>query len=366
MTTNIETKSESIPSEKEGSGGKETQVTVNSNDTQGEESKKHDNKQQKNEESKKKEEIKEEKGDSTTSNNTKKDSVQKETGNSTSSSSTNSNPNSNSTSKKEGKKKEEKRIKDSDKEKGDKKDSQTQASSQTQSQTQSQSQGQSHGQSKKEEKKEGKKWEVKDHKKVEKKEEPTTTLSRVNESGKHLLESSWTFWYDKKQANKKPGNSNYEDNLVQLGSFNTLEEFWNLYTHLKRPTELSKECNYQMFRAGMKPMWESFPKGGCFIKKVRKADPSLNRMWEELLFATIGEAFEDPDVVGVVLSTRPKEDILSIWNMDHQNQGLRSKIGEKLKEIWELDPNTPIEYKNHSASMKDKNTYHSHVKQFFV
>ena len=34
------------------------------------------------------------------------------------------------------------------------------------------------------------------------------------------------------------------------------------------------------------------------------------------IFACIGEAFDDPDVVGVVFSTRPKEDVLSVWNKD--------------------------------------------------
>jgi translation initiation factor 4E len=84
-------------------------------------------------------------------------------------------------------------------------------------------------------------------------------------------------------------------------------------------------------------------------------------MWEELVFAAIGEVFEDSDVVGVVLSIRPKEDALSIWNNDHANLSLRNKIGEKLKEIWELPADSQIEYKNHSASIKDRSTYRSHL-----
>jgi len=375
MSTNIEAKSDLPPTEIV-NDGTEKEGTVHTKEIQNEEPKKVENKTKKKEDSKKKEEKKEEKKDDSAINNmnSKTDGVPSAPS-TVSPTATTSASNSTSTTKKEGnKRKDEKRAKDkeSEKQKDEKKDSQTQPSptqssnsnsNHTPSNQSTQSQSQTYSQSKKEEKKEGKKWEVKDHKKAEKKEE-TPSLSRVDESGKHKLQSSWTFWYDKKQANKKPGN--YEDNLIQIGSFDTLEDFWNLYTYLKRPNELSKECNYHLFRSGMKPMWESFPKGGCFIKKVKKSEPSLSRMWEELLFATIGESFEDPDVVGVVLSTRPKEDILSIWNMDHQNQSLRLKIGEKLKEIWELDPNTPIEYKNHSASMKDKNTYHSHVKQFFV
>jgi len=194
---------------------------------------------------------------------------------------------------------------------------------------------------------------------------PEVPMKKIDDSGKHLLETGWTFWYDKKTKDAKA--KSYEENLTEVGTFQTIEDFWSYYTHMKRPEELPKDSNYHLFRQGIKPMWESFPKGGCFIKKVKRDDSdTIGKMWEELLFVTIGELFEDPDVVGVVLSIRPKEDILSIWNKNNSNQSLRYKIGEKLREIWQLDANTPIEYKNHSSSIKDGNTYHSHIKQIYV
>lgn len=95
------------------------------------------------------------------------------------------------------------------------------------------------------------------------------------------------------------------------------------------------------------------------------------------IFAAIGEAFDDLDVVGVVLSIRPTGDVLSIWNGSRENPTQRQRIrfplafqqvffslnnigfiySEKLKEIWHLDPNSTIEYKAHSKSMKDGSTY---------
>jgi hypothetical protein len=54
--------------------------------------------------------------------------------------------------------------------------------------------------------------------------EPTPKpLVKVTEDGKHLLQSGWTFWFDKKSKDK---TKSYEDNLVQLATFNTLEDFW--------------------------------------------------------------------------------------------------------------------------------------------
>ena len=37
------------------------------------------------------------------------------------------------------------------------------------------------------------------------------------------------------------------------------------------------------------PWCQTFPKGGCWIIKVKKRNGVIGRMWEDLLFACIGE-----------------------------------------------------------------------------
>jgi len=191
--------------------------------------------------------------------------------------------------------------------------------------------------------------------------QPSEILSEVEVKG-NVLNTSWTIWFDGPKT-RHDTTLKYEDRLIQIGTFSTVEEFFRYYVYLKRPLELGNEnCNFHIFRTGLKPMWEAFPKGGCFIKKIRKPEENeyrnlLGRMWEELLIAAIGEAFEDMDVVGVVLSIRPKEDFLCVWNKSRENAALRNKICDKLREIWHLDSNTVIEYKPHSKSIKDGSTY---------
>eukprot|EP01117_Protostelium_nocturnum_P019036 TRINITY_DN8130_c0_g1_i2.p1 TRINITY_DN8130_c0_g1~~TRINITY_DN8130_c0_g1_i2.p1 ORF type:complete len:205 (-),score=37.76 TRINITY_DN8130_c0_g1_i2:106-720(-) len=130
------------------------------------------------------------------------------------------------------------------------------------------------------------------------------------------------------------------------------------YTRLAKIPQIPKESNYHLFREGVIPMWETFPKGGCFIKKLKKTeDNTLTRLWEELMIATIGEQFEDPDVVGIVLSIRPKEDVISIWNKDNHNYTLRTKLSDVLRNVWGTEYYSGIEYKNHSVSIKDRSTY---------
>jgi len=96
-------------------------------------------------------------------------------------------------------------------------------------------------------------------------------------------------------------------------------------------------------------MWENFPQGGIWVLRMRKGCLLLPRMWEELLIACIGETFEEPDVLGVVLSTRSKEDALYLWNA---NQHLKYVIGEKLKQIMHLTTNCPMEYRSNRFNME--------------
>jgi len=163
--------------------------------------------------------------------------------------------------------------------------------------------------------------------------------------GPHPLQTPWTFWYCKKQ-NKQ---SNFENTLVSLGTCTTVEEFWSYYSHLKRPHELTSNSNLHLFRGTTGPMWENFPTGGTWVLRMKKGCALLARMWEELLIACIGEAFEEPDVLGVVLSIRPKEDALYVWNANHH---LKYFIGEKLKSIMHLTTNCPMEYRTNRFNME--------------
>jgi len=169
--------------------------------------------------------------------------------------------------------------------------------------------------------------------------------------GPHSLHTPWTFWYCKKPS--KQGN--FETALVSMGTCHSIEEFWGFYSRLKRPNELPPNSNLHLFRGSTRPMWENFPTGGHWVLHMKKNSVLLARMWEELLISCIGEAFEEPDVLGVVLSIRPKEDAFYLWNANHQ---LKYGIGEKLKHILQLPPNCPIEYRTNRFNLERSQVSH--------
>ncbi|RHY26164.1 hypothetical protein DYB32_007840 [Aphanomyces invadans] len=173
-------------------------------------------------------------------------------------------------------------------------------------------------------------------------------------------------------------SSTYQSNLQKIANFNTVEDFWRHYIHVKRPSQLAKDTNLYLFRdqPNCAPMWEAFPNGGCWILKIKKKANVLGKMWQDLLFAVIGEAFETLNVVGIAMALRSKEDMISVWNADNSDDNIRFAIGyaarslsnvlsgvhdcvrrEKLKEILMLDSNTLIEYKFHANSIRDMSTF---------
>lgn len=188
-------------------------------------------------------------------------------------------------------------------------------------------------------------------------------VGRIERSpGDRPLTTAWSFWYDKKQS-KKTDTTEFRQRLHKLGTFDTVEGFWKLYCFLKRPSSLDLNVNLYLFRDGanIAPMWEAFPKGGCWILKVKKKKDSgtsvLGKMWQDMVLAVIGECFDEPDVVGISVCIRRSEDLLSVWNTDNRNDDIRFKIGERLKEILDLEPSTIIEYKHHAESMQDLSTF---------
>eukprot|EP01122_Echinamoeba_exundans_P014869 TRINITY_DN6839_c0_g1_i1.p1 TRINITY_DN6839_c0_g1~~TRINITY_DN6839_c0_g1_i1.p1 ORF type:complete len:237 (-),score=50.71 TRINITY_DN6839_c0_g1_i1:24-734(-) len=159
------------------------------------------------------------------------------------------------------------------------------------------------------------------------------------------LESSWSFWFAKRTTKSE----NFAEGLCCLVNVDSVESFWLHYAHIKRPADIPLNSELSFFRSGAKPMWESFPEGGSWSFRLKKKNPILNRIWEELILACVGEQMGEPyDVVGVCISIRQKEDVISIWNRDSKN---RSVLGEKLKILLHMEPNCPMEYKQNNGKI---------------
>ncbi|CAD8086744.1 unnamed protein product [Paramecium primaurelia] len=173
----------------------------------------------------------------------------------------------------------------------------------------------------------------------------------------HKLSQNWVFWYAPRGRKAIAGSDHYDVNLKEIGEFNTVEEFFTYYCFLGRPSEIDIDNKIMLFRKGHRPMWEECLEGGTWIIHFKKRENELlNKKWEALVFACIGEEFDDDNVIGVVLSIRERRNLLEIWLKDRR-ESEKLRIGEKLRVALEMDPNNlTFFFKEHNKSLNDKST----------
>ncbi|KAI9047310.1 hypothetical protein LZ554_008757 [Drepanopeziza brunnea f. sp. 'monogermtubi'] len=180
-----------------------------------------------------------------------------------------------------------------------------------------------------------------------------TTSKVLTPPPEHNLRHSWALWF-RPPISKSNGFVDYEKTLHPVAQFDTMEEFFTLYSHLKRPSTLPLVSDYHIFKKGIRPVWEDEEnkKGGKWIVRLKKG--VADRYWEDLLFALIGDQFAEAseEVCGAVLSVRNGEDILSIWARNDGGRVLR--IRETMKRILSFPPDTKVEWKSHDSSIQQR------------
>ncbi|XP_046806061.1 eukaryotic translation initiation factor 4E type 2 [Lucilia cuprina] len=116
------------------------------------------------------------------------------------------------------------------------------------------------------------------------------------------LQHTYWLWFSRKGAHRA---MDYSKSLRVVGRCASVQQWWSLYSHLKRPTALSLYLELSLFKQGIKPMWEdpANSKGGQWVIRLRKNQ--IDRAWENVCMAMLGEQFLVGDeICGVVLTTK--------------------------------------------------------------
>jgi len=164
---------------------------------------------------------------------------------------------------------------------------------------------------------------------------------------KHPLQNQWTLWYLENDRTKS-----WEDMQNEITSFDTVEDFWSLYNHIRVASELKQGNDYSLFKKSIRPMWEDSAnkRGGRWVLNLNKQQRrnELDSLWLDILLCLIGESFEhSDDINGAVVNIRPRGDKISIWTADGTNEESILGIGHKLKECLRLSSDTQITYELH-------------------
>jgi len=73
------------------------------------------------------------------------------------------------------------------------------------------------------------------------------------------LETQWVFWFDKRvdQGGRSfTDEAQFASNLKIVGEFDTVQDFWRYFNHMRPASDLEFNSNYHLFKSGIKPMWE--------------------------------------------------------------------------------------------------------------
>jgi translation initiation factor 4E len=188
-----------------------------------------------------------------------------------------------------------------------------------------------------------------------KKEEPIENIENMP------LNSSWTFWYASRK--EKDHHIPYSERLTKIAEFNTLQDFFKYYLYLKPVNEIDRNVDIGLFKGGYQPLWESCPDSGCWLLRFKRtADlKEINLKWEKVLFSLVSEQFEEPHMLGAVLSIRGRETIIEIWFNYFKYDKIKNMIAVKFGKLIlgnqnESESSTTLYFKDNSQSTLDKST----------
>ena len=67
---------------------------------------------------------------------------------------------------------------------------------------------------------------------------------RIIPRGHNPLEYRYTFWLSKRKSVLK--GKNYDQSMMKLGSFETVQQFWQYYSFMKRPSKVDEACDLML------------------------------------------------------------------------------------------------------------------------
>ena len=104
------------------------------------------------------------------------------------------------------------------------------------------------------------------------------------------LSHKYSFWFFiSKEVIKN--NIQYESKNKKIAEFDTIEDFWKIYQHIKKPDNCQEGIQLKMFKDNIEPKWDdaSNKNGGKMTLLCNKEYTSI--IWEEIILNIIGNIF---------------------------------------------------------------------------
>jgi translation initiation factor 4E len=160
------------------------------------------------------------------------------------------------------------------------------------------------------------------------------------------LQYKWTLWYN------APSKSWDSKEVVPIGHFATIREFWRLFNNIKTPSHLESGSDYHVFKGKVKPEWEDEYNlgGGTLIFRFSRQGPrEIDRVWFRTLLAMVGHTFTDAaEICGLVASIRKGgKGKICIWLRNAEATEEVKNIALQFKSYCE---GSRIDFQTHAAA----------------
>ena len=183
------------------------------------------------------------------------------------------------------------------------------------------------------------------------------------DANKTKLENKFSFWYridDKIQYQMQKqtlDKKEYEVQVKKIAEFDTVEDFWGIFQHLRKPDSCRAGIEYFMFKEPIKPMWEdeNNKNGGRISIKLRKDYTTI--IWEEMIFALIGGILPKQmkeEINGIVVTSRKEYNTLQIWFKNYDND-LIGDLEQCIRDLLVIPSEVNLEIKQFYKNKKEYN-----------
>ena len=200
-----------------------------------------------------------------------------------------------------------------------------------------------------------------ENKEEAKKEEPKESQKK-DTVAKTKLWTKFAFWFHiseemlRNQLPKQTLDSNeYESQVKKIAEFETIEDFWAIFQHLRKPDSCKQGIEFQLFKVPIKPMWEDEgnKNGGRLTLKLRKNYTTI--IWEEMILAFIGGIFSDKmkeEINGIVFVSKKEFNTLQIWFKTYDKK-LNAELDQCIRDLIQIPNEVPLEKKQFFYPQKE-------------
>ena len=180
---------------------------------------------------------------------------------------------------------------------------------------------------------------------------------------KTKLENKFSFLYRVDNSNQYSApkqilaKEKYESQVKKIAEFDTIEDFWDIFQHLRKPDSCRPGIEFFMFKEDIKPLWEdeNNKNGGRFSIKLKQGYTTI--IWEEMIFTLIGGILPKEvkdEINGIVVTSKKEFNTVQIWFKTFDSK-ITKEIETCIRDILVIPDEVKLEPKQFNVNVNNTN-----------